>query len=348
MKRVWGEERWRVGAHAAVGVGAGLVAGLAGLLPLATQAQPENPSSTALQMTESNPEPFDYDQSDKTQNPKPKTLFGRFLQPTARLGEVVGFELTWRHPAAEAVVLPDSTGADFRPFELVRQHAYPTRTAAGQSLDRVVYWVRTFAPDSVQTLTLPGRRLTARGDTVVVKGPSAALRLHFVTPLPDPARPPALTPVLRSELVAPRFNWPWWLGGAGALVLAGLASWLIWGRRARARYRAYRQRKNHQYFLAQYARHIERFELSRSVANLERALTLWKNYLTTLENQPINSLTTQEVLALYPHAPAVADALRLGDRAIYGNQLSDDIERETRALEALRAFADVRYAGVRG
>ena len=84
------------------------------------------------------------------------------------------------------------------------------------------------------------------------------------------------------------------------------------------------------------------------MANLERALTLWKNYLTTLENQPINSLTTQEVLALYPHDPAVADALRLGDRAIYGNQLSDDIERETRALKALRAFADVRYAGVRG
>lgn len=268
---------------------------------------------------------------------------GRFLSPSARLGETVGFELTWRHPATDAVVLPDSVSADFRPFELVRRRAYPTRTTGGTSVDRMVYWVRTFAPASVQTLRLDGRRLTATGDTVAVPGTGATLRLRYVTPLPDPARPPALQPVLQPEPVPARFNWPWWLMGAGLLTLAALAAWLIWGRRARVRYRAYRRRKNHQYFLAQYARHVERFELSRSVANLERAITLWKNYLTTLENQPINSLTTKELLALYEHDPAVADALRLGDRAVYGNQLSDDIARETRALAALRVFADERY-----
>ncbi len=272
---------------------------------------------------------------------------GRFLQPTARLGEPVGFELTWRHPAAAAVVLPDSS-ADFRPFELVRRRTFPTRTVGGQSLDRVVYTVRTFAPDSVQNLTLAGRQLTARGDTLPVPGGGATLRLHFVMPPPNPDAPPDLVPDLRPEPVAARFNWPWWLAGTALAAQAGLAAWLIWGRRARARYRAYRQRKNHKYFLAQFARHIERFELSRSVVNLERAITLWKNYLTTLENQPINSLTTQELLALYPPNPAVADALRLGDRAIYGNQLTDDIDRETRALAALRGFADARYAAVSG
>ncbi len=271
---------------------------------------------------------------------------GRFRVPTARLGEAVAFELTWRHPAADPVIFPDSADADFRPFELIRRRAYPTRTTAGQSVDRVLYWVRTFAPDSVQTLTLPGRRLTPRGDTVLVPGRGATLRVRFVTPPPDATRPPVLTPVLRPETVPPRFNWPWWVASAGALVLAGLATWLIWGRRARARYRAYRRRKNHQYFLAQYARHIERFELSRSVSNLERAITLWKNYLTTLESQPISSFTTKELLTIYQHDEAVADALRLGDRAIYGNQLTDDIARETRALAALRTFADTRYAAI--
>ncbi|MBC7448013.1 MAG: hypothetical protein H7330_08125 [Hymenobacteraceae bacterium] len=278
--------------------------------------------------------------------PSSSAPVGRFRSPTARLGEAVVFELMWRHPADEPVILPDSASADFRPFELVRRRVYPTRTTAGSSLDRVAYWIRTFAPDSIQTLVLGGRHLTPRGDTVLVPGTGAALRVRFVTPAPDPTRPPTLTPVLRAETVPPRVNWPWWAAGAGALMLAGLAAWLIWGRRARARYRAYRRRKNHQYFLAQYTRHIERFELSRSVSNLERAITLWKNYLTTLENQPINSLTTKELLTIYQHDEAVADALRLGDRAIYGNQLSDDIARETRALAALRTFANARYEAV--
>ena len=320
-------------------------AALTALPPLVASGQPASPIAS-LKVANPKLKSFDDSQGDSIRNSNLETLTGRFLQPTARLGEVVAFELTWSHAAADAVVLPDST-ADFRPFELVRLRAYPTRTTAARSLDRVVYWVRTFAPDSVQRLTLPGKRLSARGDTVDVSEPGAALRLRFVTPPPDASLPPTLKPTLRAEAVVPRFNWPWWVAGAGALIITGLAAWLIWGRRARARYRAYRQRKNHRYFLAQYARHIERFELSRSVTNLERALTLWKNYLTTLESQPINSLTTQELLALYPHDEAVANALRLGDRAIYGNQLSEDITRETRALAALRGFADERYAAMK-
>lgn len=318
MRRAIGWRGLRTSAHFAVRIAVGL------LLPF--------PSVVTAQL--------------ETQTPKYGPPVARFLQPSARLGETVALELTWRHPAADAVVLPDSVGTDFRPFELVRRRAFSTRTAAGQSLDRVVYWVRTFAPDSVQTLTLAGYLLTSRGDTVAVPGTEAVLRLQFVTPRPDRARPPALRPVLLPEVVTARFNWPWWAASAGVVALAGLAAWLIWGRRARARYRAYRRRKNHQYFLVQYARHIERFELSRSVANLERAITLWKNYLTTLENEPINSLTTKELLTIYEHDESVADALRLGDRAIYGNQLSDDIARETRALAALRTFADARYAGI--
>lgn len=269
----------------------------------------------------------------------------RFLRPTVRLGEAIGYELTWRHPAEQNVIFPDS-GADFRPFELVRRRYATTQTRAGQSLDRATYWVRTFATDSVQSLALPGRILTARGDTVVVPGSGASVRLQFTAPPPAPEQPPLLRPLLRPERLEARFNWPWLVAGLGVLLLALGAAWLIWGRRARARYRRYRLRKNHQYFLAQYARYVERFELSRSVPNLERAITLWKNYLTNLENVPVNSLTTKEIVTAYASDARVADALRLGDRAIYGNQLSDDSTREAAALEALRQFAEDRYARV--
>ena len=56
-------------------------------------------------------------------------------------------------------------------------------------------------------------------------------------------------------------------------------------------YSAYKRRKNHGYFLAQFARHVERFELSRSATNVERAVALWKNYLASLENSALNSFT---------------------------------------------------------
>lgn len=273
---------------------------------------------------------------------------GAFARPVVRLGEVVAFDLIWRHPATQAVILPDST-ADFRPFELVRSTWRPTRTRAGQSTDRTTYYVRTFDAAPQQALTLGGRLLTSRGDTVVVPGQGARVQVQFATPAPaDVAQPPALRPLLAPEEVRPRFNWPWWLTGAAAVGLLLATAALIFGKRLRARYRHYRLRKNHQYFLAQLARYTERFALSRSVHNLERGLTLWKNYLTGLEGRPIASLTTKEIVAAYGGDERVARALRLGDRAIYGNQLSDaddgGPDPELAALTALRAFAEERYA----
>ncbi len=282
------------------------------------------------------------------------TLTAAFARPTVRLGEIVTLRLQCRHPAGANFIFPDSS-ADFRPFELVHQRYVPTRTRVGVSLDEVLYEVRTFAPDSTQTLALGGHLLTPHGDTVPVPGPTARIQLRFTSPPPDPIRPPALRPLLQTEPLPPRFNWPGLLAGAVGLGLAALGFWLLYGRTVRARYRRYRLRKNHQYFLTQYARLTERFTLSRSVLNLERTITLWKNYLTGLEDRPINSLTTKEIVTSYANDPRVARALRLGDRAIYGNQLPDTddeagtptgADEASAALLALRTFAEERYAAL--
>ena len=272
---------------------------------------------------------------------------GRFMRPAVRVGELVEYELTFRHAPGLNVIFPDSTAA-FKPFEYVSRQYWPTRTRRGLSLDRCRYVLRTFALDSVQRLRLPVTLLQGR-DSVVVYGRTAVVRLRRTAPtLPPEAELPALRQTTALLPLAERFNYPYWLAAAsGVLLLAGVV-WWTFGRNLRQRYRRYRTARNHVYFLAQYARHLERFQLSRSLANMERAITLWKNYLARLENNSLNTLTTREIVALYGGDADVATALRLADRVIYGNQLPDEAAEQTdHALDALRRFADRRYAAVR-
>ncbi|MCA8831025.1 hypothetical protein [Hymenobacter pini] len=270
---------------------------------------------------------------------------GRFQRPGVRVGEVLEYELTYRHAPSLAVIFPDSA-ADFAPFEYVGRRYYPTRTRQGRSLDRAIYRLRTFSLDSVQTLTLRVTLLRGR-DTVLLPAQPAQVRLlRTVPPAAAVARPPVLRQNLQLQPIEPQFNYPYWLAGlVGMLLLAG---GLVLGfrRSLRRRYRRYRLRKNHAYFLAQYARHVERFTLSRSLTNMERAITLWKNYLSTLEDNNISSLTTREIVAHYQNDADVGLALRLADRVIYGNQEAEDDSETDLAFVLLRTFAERQFQRV--
>ncbi|RPD47756.1 hypothetical protein DNI29_09945 [Hymenobacter sediminis] len=268
---------------------------------------------------------------------------GRFLQRATLVGEVIDFELTYQHTPDLEVIFPDSA-ADFAPFEYVGRRYYPTRTRQGRSLDRAVYQLRTFALDSVQQLALPVTVLSGL-DTLLVPTAPAQVRLRRTAPL-EVAAPPVLRQNLRLLPVEPQFNYPYWLAGTALLLAVAGGVVLGFRRGLRQRYRRYRLRKNHAYFLAQYARHVERFTLSRSLTNMERAITLWKNYLSTLEDNNITSLTTREIVAHYQNDADVSLALRLADRVIYGNQFSEDETETDLAFELLRRFAERQYTHV--
>ncbi|RIY10453.1 hypothetical protein D0T11_09625 [Hymenobacter rubripertinctus] len=269
---------------------------------------------------------------------------GRFRQPTVRVGEIVEYELSSRHAPRQEVIFPDSA-ADFAPFEYVGRRYTPTRTRQGRSLDQATYRLRTFRLDSVLTLTLPVTVLRGR-DTLLVPTAPASIRLVRTAPATPISGPPVLRQSLALRPVPARFNYPYWLAGlAGGLLLAG-GLVLAFRSRLRQRYRRYRLRKNHVYFLAQYARHVERFTLSRSLTNMERAITLWKNYLSTLEHTNITSLTTREIVARYQHDADVRLALQLADRVIYGNLFTEDDTETDLAFVLLRNFAERQYAEV--
>jgi hypothetical protein len=267
---------------------------------------------------------------------------GRFLRAAVEVGQPLDYELSYRHDPRQEVVFPDSL-AEFGSFEYVGRSWLPTRTQNGQSLDRAVYHLRTFSLAAVQRLQLPVLVLRGAQDTLRLLPAPAQVQLRRVAPLLAEGTLPTLRPDFRPELLAPAFNYPFWLAGlAGLAGLVGAALGLF-GRRWRGRYTLYKRRKNHVYFLAQFARHAERFALSRSAPVVERAVVLWKNYLSSLEDTNLNSLTTKELAEHFDNDEDVRRALRATDRVVYGNLLSEDAREVDAAFQRLLTFAERQY-----
>ena len=267
---------------------------------------------------------------------------GRFSRPEVTVGQPLDYELRYEHAASEEVVFPDSL-ATFAPFEYMGRTWQPTRTQHGRSLDRTVYHLRTFALAPTQTLQLPV--LVLRGsDTLRLLPPPTQVRLRRTAPvLVGQATLPTLRQDLHQLPLEPAFNYPFWLAGlVGVLLLAaGVAA--LFGRRWQRSYGLYKRRKNHVYFLAQFARHAERFTLSRSAPVVERAVVLWKNYLSSLDDSNLSSLTTKELVEYFNNDNDVRRALRATDRVVYGNLLSDDAQEVDAAFQRLRNFAERQY-----
>lgn len=270
---------------------------------------------------------------------------GRFSKKTILVGEPLDYDLTYLHEPDLEVIFPDSL-ARFAPFEYAGKTFYPTRTRNGRSLDRVVYHLRTFALDSVQMLALPVAVLRLH-DTLSIAPTKASVRLRRTAPAPPPGNElPALRQNLVLQPIPPRFNYPYWLAGAAAVLALVGGAVLFFRRRLRRRYAVYKRSKNHRYFLAQFARHAERFTLSQSVANVERAVTLWKNYLASLDRSDLNSFTTREIVQHFNNDEDVQRGLATTDRVIYGNLLSEEATEVDRAFQRLLRFAERRYAAL--
>jgi hypothetical protein len=274
-------------------------------------------------------------------------LEGRFRQQSVRVGEPLDYELRYEHAPDLEVIFPDSL-ASFAPFEYAGKTFFPTQTRNGRSVDRTIYHLLAFRLDSVQALALPVTVLHGYDTLTLTPAPA---RVQLRRTAPTGAFSGAGLPPLRQNLalltVEPAFNYPYWIAGtmlAMGLLLGGAA---LFRRRLGRRYQGYKLRKNHVYFLAQFARHAERFELSRSTANVERAVALWKNYLAGLENSALNSYTTREIVAYFEDDPDVRRALSTTDRVIYGNLLSEEATEVDRAFQRLRNFAERRYEGMK-
>lgn len=264
---------------------------------------------------------------------------GSFNRDTIRIGEVLRYTLVHRHAATQEVILPD-TSYNFHPFELVGQTYYPTTTRAGISTDSTVYLLRTFEMEPVQQLALPAFVLHGQDTLQVYSQADSVVLRQLVYSVQEP-----LILHTQTELapVEERFNWPivllWVVTVAALLALV----WLIFGQAIKTKYQLYRLRKDHLYFNSRYNSHVDRFVKSGSSNSMEKAVALWKNYLTKLESRAINSFTTKEIVEYYNDDEQVNLALRFCDKAIYGNATAEPDAETNKALSLLRRFARGRY-----
>jgi len=272
-----------------------------------------------------------------------KRPVGEFQLDSVKIGQLVNFSFYSQHPATAEVIFPDST-YNFSPFELVSRQFFSTRTVGTTSTDSVVYTLRTFSVAPVQSLALPIFILTPN-DTVLM--PSLPAKIKLVQLVRGKISPENLKSDTELKIIKERFNFAYWLIAAGIFILILISVWLLFGKRIIIRYRLYTLQKQHAYFINRFNAYIDQFNKSESLQTIEQAITLWKTYLTDLEGDAIKSFTTREIATYYHDDEDVTTALRLFDKAIYGNIVSDKSSETIIAFFLLHHFADRRYEAIR-
>jgi hypothetical protein len=258
---------------------------------------------------------------------------GYFLSDSVMLGGHVDFSLSLKHPSNMEILFPDST-FDFGSFEWVSKRYFPTKSTEKESLDSVVYRLRTFEMDSTQHLTMPVYMILQEGDTSVFESRLDSVNIAFVLKaMPDTVRFATNTHLLP---VSHAFNYPFWIAGFVIFLLILVLVFVVFGSRIREYYRLKRVKTQYEVFVNAYDLNLRK-EQNHESAN--DALALWKGYLEKVKKAPFSSLTSKEILNIIPD-DTLGQSLKNIDRAIYGGQ-SDDTTRQS--LQSLKSFALATY-----
>lgn len=264
-------------------------------------------------------------------SPRPR---GQFLHKSIKIGEPVSFSFSYSHPVNELVLFPDSS-YNFYPFEYINKQFYRTRTVLETSTDSVVYTLRTFEPDSVQRLRLPVY-IIENEDTLLVHSLQDSVQL--VSSLQNKTDQQLKAGIAFAQ-TNKSFNYPYFIAGIVAiLIFSGLLYGLL-GKTILRNYRLYILRSAHKGFTETFEELQNEFERDSDYKTLEKMLTLWKNYLSRLENIPLNTFTTTEIIARY-NKENLRDSLQSIDRTIYGGVPSNDL---LPSLTVLRSFSNKRF-----
>lgn len=246
---------------------------------------------------------------------------GGFLQDSVAIGQPLPYYLTATYPANVTVLFPDSTFR-FESFEFVSKRYFVTQTSRGFSYDSVIYLLRTFGIEPLQSLSLPVF-IASGNDSLQVSAAPDTVKLISTVKSPPPDTIPVQNLPLKTntayKAVQFIFNYPVFIIGSGALLIISLLVWIIYGKRIRKYFIIRRMKADYAAFSKDFDRHTSQLSTKFTVRATEESLSLWKKYLEKLEQKPFTKLTTRETISMEIDEQ-LAHLLPVIDRAIYGNQ----------------------------
>ena len=267
----------------------------------------------------------------------PKLPIGIFYEDSLKIGESITYSLSFRYSPDQEVVFPDST-YNYFPFELISKKFFPTTTANGLSEDSAIYKLRTFEINKLLSFSLPVFIIDhGTGDTTkYFASIDTVYQKQYVDDVPKQLKLKSKTDF---QYVSTRFNYPHFLSITLALAIIGLSIFLIFKKRILKAYNLYTLRKSHVSFIKNFETYEGDFDKENKIFSLENAVSLWKIYLARLENKPIISYTTTEIIALFNNE-SLKEGLQVIDSAIYGGVLNKETEK---ALDILKRFSHQRF-----
>ena len=260
---------------------------------------------------------------------------GYFTDDTIKIGEPVNYHLVFRHSPSTEVLFPDGK-FDFSPFELIKKEFFPTISDSSGSKDSVIYVLRTFDIGKPISYALPVFIILQQDTTIQKPKTDTIVVNEYINQLPDSLK---LKENTSFNNVKKEINYPYYIAGtAGALLLLVLL-FIFFGKPLTLRYRLFLIRRTHTVFLRQFQRLEKEYKKEDSIIVIEDIVSLWKNYLSRLENKPINTYTTTEISVQF-NEEELKERLRSIDRAVYGGVVSHEAEI---AISYLKKFSNKRF-----
>jgi len=263
---------------------------------------------------------------------KPK---GDFLEDTIKIGQPIKYALRFYHAKNMELYFPDSSYS-FAPFEFISKKYFPTTTKDSMSTDSVVYTLRTFEIKNSLDLALPVFVID-QGDTIVQYSSSDRIFIkEYFKEIPD-------TLIFKSnagyKVVDEKFNYPYFLTFVLFVLVSLILLYFIFGKTILRNYRLYVMHNNHSQFLRVFNKLQKEMEDAPNLTAIEKILGEWKNYLAKLEQKPINTFTTTEIISLF-NKEELKENLQKVDRSIYSGSITGN---PSNALEVLKKFSNKRY-----
>lgn len=264
---------------------------------------------------------------------------GQFLVDSIKIGKPFPYSLAVEYPSDKRILFPDST-FQFTPYEYVDKQYFPTRSANGISRDSAIYYLNSFEIDSMQSLSLPIFVIQQQDCTRVMAEPDFVLFQHMVTLATDSIEAPKLPLKVNAfyEPVKWLFNYPLASIIGGLVIVLLIVTWIILGKRIIRYFKIKRMRKGFEAFIQNFTNSIEQLKTNYSASAAEHLITLWKQYLESLESKPFTKLTSKEILRAAGNEN-LATPLTTVDRLIYAGVSPTSFD----AFYELKSYSEDRF-----